>query len=348
MHAHTLISVETLWTHCARASRLAESAHADLPFKGQSCVSCSSTTMGQSPVAPSPAFNKSSRLYNTALPLTDKRCFLPTASLAVISPNFYRCRREKLCNKLTWFVEKRIIADICLVELYGPNYVYFASVSTLKFWELSWSRESYFQRVYYLCITKVGHTQQRLCSAFSKQSHCQVFGYRLSVSEFSAYIVSRNTVTVPLSLLSQTVCLKVTAVVAPLLAFFGYSNSCIIASSVIMTCQSPAKRMFLLAWIQNQLDDFNQTCCAEHEVTPCTTRQHVHKDKAFSFHIFKLTFTMKWVAKLTSNLPSFFSVLHFSKCGGCHVDCSSSVSALVWIYRELCKAQEGAVADASV
>lgn len=54
--------------------------------------------------------------------------------------------------------------------------------------------------VYYCRITKVGQTQQRPCSVFSKQRHCQVFwgkclcGYILSVSQFSVCIVFINSV----------------------------------------------------------------------------------------------------------------------------------------------------------
>lgn len=62
------------------------------------------------------------------------------------------------------------IADICRVKVLQPNYFHFASFTKSSFRELSWSWEPYFQCVYYCCITKVGQTQQDLCSAFQDRA----------------------------------------------------------------------------------------------------------------------------------------------------------------------------------
>lgn len=130
--------------------------------------------------------------------------------------------RENLYNKLMWFTEKIcIIADICLVELYEPNYFYFASVSKSRLWELSWSCEPHFFCVYYLCITKVGQTQQRLCSIFSKQSHCQVFGGKCRVAIGCLWVSFQHALSLETQLLRRChflprLCLKVTVVVAPI------------------------------------------------------------------------------------------------------------------------------------
>lgn len=90
-----------------------------------------------------------------------------------------------------------IITDICHLELYDPNRFHFASVSTSRLWELSWSCGLNFQCVYHLCITKVGQMQQRLCTCISKtEPQPSVQGKmsvpRLFAGQLSSGIVSRK------------------------------------------------------------------------------------------------------------------------------------------------------------
>ena len=65
---------------------------------------------------------------------------------------------------------------MCTEEPCEPNYFNFFFLSGSGGSESSWLCERCFHRVYYLCFTKVGQSQQRLCRVFSKQKLCQVFG----------------------------------------------------------------------------------------------------------------------------------------------------------------------------
>lgn len=90
-----------------------------------------------------------------------------------------------------------VITDICHLELYDQNRFHFASVSTSRLWELSWSCGLNFQSVYHLCITKVGQMQQRLCTCISKtEPQPSVQGKmsvpRLFAGQLSSRIVSRK------------------------------------------------------------------------------------------------------------------------------------------------------------
>lgn len=251
-------------------------------FKGsQPCLSLRAT--GRSSVAPSPAGNKSSRLYITVVRAPVGRdgtlpadCFTRWDSCQFST----QAAGKNMCNKLMWFeVKICLIADICLAELHEPNDFYFASVSKSRFWDKSWSRRPYFQSVFIISASrKVGQTQQRLWSVLSKQSHCQVFwGGNVCTAIGCLWVtlfVSRNTDTAALPFPLQTVCLQASVAVPPLVALLG--RCCITARSVIVTHQSAVKRghVFFVAWIQNQLN-----LSKSDEVAPCLTWQHLSKDK---------------------------------------------------------------------
>lgn len=93
----------------------------------QLCLSLQQPWDRQSSVAPSPAYNKSSHLYNTVVctpfgrqTVLPAHCFTCCDCQILTEPD-----GENLYNKLMWFIEKKmcIIADICPVKLFEPNYL---------------------------------------------------------------------------------------------------------------------------------------------------------------------------------------------------------------------------------
>lgn len=220
------------------------------------------TVMERSP-APFSILNRSQSLYVSLLLLADKLHFLPSASLAVILPNFLRGRRENEKKKKKNSVICRENMCNCRHLPYGPAwdklFLFCSSqhIKVLRVVKEPWA-------IFSVCLLSLDHksgshsTEAMQCS-LKTEPLPNVWGemsYRLPVSQPSACIVLKHRYCN--SNFLPTVCAGVTF-------------------QVTFRQQCSHYNKLIDAWIENLLNGFNQTCRAGHDVSPCVAMQHLLK-----------------------------------------------------------------------